>query len=65
MKESFLSQEEVDALLEGVAGANADDGDSLEKIARAHGMTLQEIRELNALKSSTIHPGQELTVRQS
>ena len=40
-------------------------GDSLEKIARAHGMTLQEIRELNALKSSTIHPGQELTVRQS
>jgi LysM repeat protein len=39
-------------------------GDSLERIARAHGMTLSEIKELNALKSATIHPGQELTVRQ-
>ena len=38
-------------------------GDSLERIARAHGMTLSEIKELNALKSSTIHPGQELIVR--
>lgn len=39
-------------------------GDSLERIARAHGMTLLEIKELNNLKSSTIHPGQELAVRQ-
>lgn len=39
-------------------------GDSLEKIARAHGMSLQEIKELNALKGATIHPGQELTIRQ-
>lgn len=38
-------------------------GDSLERIARAHGMTLSEIKELNSLKSSTIHPGQELIVR--
>jgi LysM repeat protein len=39
-------------------------GDSLERIARAHGMTLSEIKELNNLKTSTIHPGQELAVRQ-
>ena len=39
-------------------------GDSLEKIARAHGMTLSEIKELNTLKSATIRPGQELTVHQ-
>jgi LysM repeat protein len=38
-------------------------GDSLEKIARAHGLTLSEIKELNSLKSATIRPGQELTVR--
>jgi len=43
MKESFLSQEEVDALLEGVAGANADDGDSLEKNeARKYDISSQE-----------------------
>lgn len=40
-------------------------GDSLEKIARAHGMTLNEIKELNSLKSTTIRPGQELQVRSS
>ena len=40
-------------------------GDSLEKIARAHGMTLNEIKELNSLKSLTIRPGQELLVRSS
>jgi LysM repeat protein len=40
-------------------------GDSLEKIARAHGMTLSEIKELNSLKSTTIRPGQELQVRSS
>jgi LysM repeat protein len=39
-------------------------GDSLERIARAHGMSLSEIKELNGLKGATIHPGQELTVRQ-
>ena len=38
-------------------------GDSLERVARAHGMTLNEIRELNSLKNLTIHPGQELLVR--
>lgn len=37
-------------------------GDSLEKIARAHGMTINELRDLNNLKQSTIHPGQELRV---
>lgn len=37
-------------------------GDSLEKIARAHGMTVNELRELNDLKQSTIRPGQELRV---
>jgi LysM repeat protein len=39
-------------------------GDSLEKIARAHGMTLSEIKEMNSLKTTTLKPGQELTVRQ-
>lgn len=38
-------------------------GDSLEKIARAHGMTLSEIKEINDLKQSKIYPGQELRVR--
>ncbi len=38
-------------------------GDSLEKIARAHSMTIQELKDLNALQSATIHPGQELRVR--
>ena len=40
-------------------------GDSLEKIARAHGMTISELKELNNLKQSTIRPGQELSVHQS
>lgn len=39
-------------------------GDSLEKIARAHGMTISELKELNSLKQSTIRPGQELCVHQ-
>jgi septal ring factor EnvC (AmiA/AmiB activator) len=38
-------------------------GDSLEKIARQNGMSISELKELNNLKSSTIHPGQELIVR--
>jgi LysM repeat protein len=38
-------------------------GDSLEKIARSHGMTLNEIKEINDLKQSKIHPRQELHVR--
>ncbi len=38
-------------------------GDSLEKIAKAYGMSIGELKELNQLKSSTIHPGQELHVR--
>jgi septal ring factor EnvC (AmiA/AmiB activator) len=38
-------------------------GDSLEKIARQYGMSISELKELNNIKSSTIHPGQELLVR--
>lgn len=38
-------------------------GDSLEKIARQYGMSIAELKELNALKSSVIRPGQELLVR--
>lgn len=38
-------------------------GDSLDKIAKLHGMTIAELKELNQMKSSTIHPGQELQVR--
>jgi LysM repeat protein len=38
-------------------------GDSLEKIAKSHGMTISELKELNQIKNATIHPGQELQVR--
>lgn len=38
-------------------------GDSLDKIAKAHGMSIGELKELNQMKSSTIYPGQELHVR--
>lgn len=37
-------------------------GDSLEKIARAHKMTLQSLKEMNALSSTKIKQGQELKV---
>jgi LysM repeat protein len=38
-------------------------GDSLEKIARAHSMTIAELKEMNHLSNSTIRPGQELSVK--
>lgn len=38
-------------------------GDSLEKIAKAHSMSVADLREYNALQQSVIHPGQELRVR--
>lgn len=37
--------------------------DSLYKIARAHNMTVNELKRLNNLSSNTIRVGQELTVR--
>lgn len=49
---------------EGSGGVHVvKSGDSLEKIARQNGMSISELKELNNLKSSTIHPGQELIVR--
>lgn len=38
-------------------------GDSLYKIAHAHGMTVGELKKLNDLSSNTIRVGQRLTVR--
>jgi LysM repeat protein/N-acetylmuramoyl-L-alanine amidase len=38
-------------------------GDSLGEIARLHQMSLSELRKLNDLKGSVIHPGQRLVVR--
>ncbi len=37
-------------------------GDSLEKIAKAHKMTVQSLKEINNLTSNTIRQGQELKV---
>ncbi|PID80281.1 hypothetical protein CSB20_07885, partial [bacterium DOLZORAL124_64_63] len=38
-------------------------GDNLTEIARLHQMSLSELRKLNNLRGSIIHPGQELQVR--
>ena len=38
-------------------------GDNLIEIARLHQMSLAELKQLNNLRSSTIHPGQKLNVR--
>lgn len=38
-------------------------GDTLYKIARAHNMTLEELKKLNDLTSNTISIGQQLTVK--
>lgn len=40
-------------------------GDSLYKIARAHGMTVRELREMNKLSGDLIRPGDRLQVRGS
>ncbi len=37
-------------------------GDSLERIARRHGATVDALRRANGLRSSLIHPGQSLRV---
>ncbi|MFC1526026.1 LysM peptidoglycan-binding domain-containing protein [Candidatus Latescibacterota bacterium] len=38
-------------------------GDNLSEIARLHQMSIDELRRLNRLEGSIIHPGQELKVR--
>lgn len=38
-------------------------GDSLGEIARLHQMSLSELRAMNSLRGSVIHPGQRLSVR--
>ncbi len=38
-------------------------GDNLTEIARLHQMSLRELRRLNNLRGSVIHPGQKLKVR--
>ena len=38
-------------------------GDNLNEIARLHQMSLRELRDLNSIRGSLIHPGQTLQVR--
>jgi len=38
-------------------------GDNLTEIARLHQMSLRELRQMNKLRGSVIHPGQKLRVR--
>jgi len=38
-------------------------GDNLHEIARLHQMSLRELRDLNGIRGSLIHPGQRLKVR--
>ncbi len=38
-------------------------GDNLNEIARLHQMSLRELRDLNGIRGSLIHPGQSLHVR--
>jgi len=38
-------------------------GDNLSEIARLHQMTVSELKKLNSLTGSVIHPGQQLRVR--
>ena len=38
-------------------------GDNLTEIARLHQMSLRELRDLNGISGSVIHPGQKLIVR--
>ena len=38
-------------------------GDNLTEIARLHQMSLRELRRLNGIRGSVIHPGQDLKVR--
>jgi LysM repeat protein len=35
-------------------------GDSLDKIARLHGLTIQAVKTANKIKTDVIHPGQKL-----
>jgi LysM repeat protein len=37
-------------------------GDTLEKIAKRHGTSIQAVRTANKMKTDTIHPGQKLVV---
>jgi membrane-bound lytic murein transglycosylase D len=37
-------------------------GDTMEKIARRHGTTIQALKTENKLKDSLLHPGQKLRV---
>jgi LysM repeat protein len=38
-------------------------GDSLDRIARLHGVSVQELRSWNDLRGSRIYPGQTLDIR--
>ena len=38
-------------------------GDSLDKIAKRHGITVQQLRAWNGLRGTMIHPGQKVAVR--
>ena len=46
-----------------LVGYTVRTGDNLNDIARLHQMTLRELRSLNSISGSLIHPGQTLQVR--
>jgi len=48
------------AAKEAVISYTVKKGDTLSEIARRHDTTVEEIKEKNNLKSSMLHPGQEL-----
>ncbi|MCI0708403.1 MAG: LysM peptidoglycan-binding domain-containing protein [Ignavibacteriae bacterium] len=74
-KQTFSMEKPVQAsIFGGITGSNGTDsnaewtrykvrsGDTLEKIAEQHGVSISELRRWNSLRSSRIYAGQELAI---
>ena len=46
-----------------VSGITVHSGDTLFSVARKHHISVAEIKQLNSLKSNSLHPGQRLILR--